>query len=180
MKKELLLGYKKRLIALAMIIPMTLTSLTGCNNLKYEKQENGIVEVTGTIDYDDFKHYKLVHITNKIAELDKYYLVDKRFINKKYYPTWFEYTDIETNMKVYQEKDGASYGDYKNFKTEIILDGLVDYLYKYDMIKEEYTIEDILHIKECLLSDDVLFKDVTANKPNVRRRIRIQDDLFII
>lgn len=179
MKKQLLLESKKRLIALAMIIPMTLTCLTGCNNLKYEKQENGIVEVTGTIDYDDFKNYKLVHITN-VAGLDKYYLVDKRSINRKYYPTWFEYTDIETNMKVYQEKDGASYGDYKNFKMEIILDVLVDYLYKYNMVKDEYTIEDILYIKECLLSDDTLFKDVTASKPNARRRIRIQDDLFTI
>lgn len=171
---------KRRLVAIAMAAYLGLTCLTGCNNLKYKKQENGIVEVTGTIDYDDFKHYKLIHITNKIAELDKYYLVDKRFINKRYYPTWFEYTDIETNMKVYQEKDGDSYGDFKNFKTEIILDGLVDYLYKYDMIKEEYTIEDILYIKECLLSDDTLFEDVTASKPITRRRIRIQDDLFII
>lgn len=171
MKKGLLLEYKKRLIALAMTVPMALTCLTGCNNLKYEKQENGIVEVTGTIDYDDLKIYKLVHITNEIAEIDTYYLV-VHYVGRGY----DQCVSVENGEIVYNSYND----DYKNFKIEIILDGLVDYLYKYDMVKEEYTIEDILHIKECLLSDDVLFPDVTANKPNARRRILIKDEQFII
>ena len=167
-----------------MTVPMALTCLTGCNNLKYEKQENGIVEVTGTIDYDDFKHYKLVHITNEIAELDKYYLVYGQGSYDRGNLLYINYIDIETDKEVFREADEERYevvcSDYKNFKMEIILDGLVDYLYKYDMVKDEYTIEDILYIKECLLSDDVLFPDVTANKPNARRRILINDEQFII
>ena len=171
---------KRRLTAIVMALYLALTCLTGCNNLKYEKQENGIVEVTGTIDYDDFKKYKLVHITNEIAELDKYYFVKNYTPERKNYPTWRKYIDIETDMKVYEENEGSSYGDFKNFKMEIIVDGLVDYLYKYDMVKEEYTIEDILYIKECLLSDEVLFPDDTASKPFTRRRILIDDKQFII
>ena len=170
---------KRRLAAIVMALYMGLTCLgiAGCNNLKYKNQENGIVEVTGTIDYDDFKHYKLVHITNKIAELDFYCLVEEHTYYNRYGSDQTIYTNIETDKEVYSDTND----DYKNFKIEIILDGLVDYLYKYDMVKEEYTIEDILYIKECLLSDDTLFKDVTASKPFTRRRrILIDDKQFII
>ena len=158
-KKILLLNQKKRLIALATAFTLAVTTLTGCNNLKYKSDENGIVVVTGDIDYNSFKGAKLIHVTNDIALIDKYYLVLEMSYNVKRYTTSYYYEDIETCKIVYK----ADNDDFKNFNVEIILDGLVDYLYKYDMVKDEYDIEDIKTFKDNLLSGEVLFPKVHSS-----------------
>lgn len=158
-KKILLLNQKKRLIALATVFTLAITTLTGCNNLKYKTQDNGIVVVTGDIDYNSFKGAKLIHITNDIALIDKYYLVlELPYSSDRYHYSSY-YRDIETGKTVYK----AEHDDFKNFDVEIVLDGLVDYLYKYDMVKDGYDIEDIKKFKDDLLSDEVLFPKVQSS-----------------
>ena len=167
--KDRYLELKYRLVALAMVLPMVLTGC-GDNKLEYVTNESGIVEVTGTISYDSLKNLKLVHITNEIAKLDKYYLVREYQYDIRYHPQLFYYDDIETNRRVYEENKGEGYGDFENFKLEIVLDGLVDYLWKYDMLKEEYTSEDIAKLKELLLADKDLFPDESLSNPLIKKR----------
>ena len=56
---------------------------------------------------------------------------------------------------------------------EIVLDSLVDYLWKYDMLKEEYTPEDIAMLKELLLADKDLFSDASLSNPLTKKREKI-------
>ena len=149
-----------------MITPMLVTSLTGCNNLKYETQDNSIVVVKGTIKWNAFKNAKLIHIKNEIAELDKYYLGTINKIINRYSSDETRYIDIETNKVVYSDIND----DFKNFTLEIVLDGMVDYLYKYDMVKDEYNIDDIKKFKEYLLTDERLFPSLKDTKPLTRKK----------
>lgn len=103
--KDKYLELKKKLIALAMVLPMILTGCSG-NKLEYVTNESGIIEVTGTISYDSLKNLKLIHITNEIAKLDKYFLVEDQCYDIRYNPTWIRYIDIEINREVYEEKNG--------------------------------------------------------------------------
>ena len=166
------LWLKKRLVALAMVFPMILTGCSGIK-LEYITNESGIVEVTGTISYDSLKNLKLVHVTNEIAKLDKYYLVREYRHDVRFHPELFYYDDIETSKRVYEKDKHESYGDFQNFNMEIILDGLVDYLWKYDMLKEEYTPEDITKLKELLLTDKDLFPDASLSNPLIKKREKI-------
>ena len=166
--KDKYLELKKRLVALAMVFPMI---LTGCsdNKLEYITNESGIVEVTGTISYGELKNLKLVYITNDKVKLGKYYLVSE-FILPGGGPQIIIYTDIETNREVFFEEFGDGFGDFKNFDMVIIVDFLVDYLWKYDMLKEEYTSEDIVKLKELLLTDKDLFPDASLSNPLTKKR----------
>lgn len=170
-KKDFLLDKKRRLLALAMAVTLTTTSLTACGSdtkLKYETQDNGIVIVTGEIKYDSLKKAKLVHIKNEIAEIDKYYLAIYE-TNVGRYNTKNIYIDIETGKIIYEEENE----DFKNFSLEVVLDGLVDYLYKYDMVKEKYNIEDIEFIKESLLNDQTLLPTLKSNQKSLKRKPNI-------
>ena len=42
---------------------------------------------------------------------------------------------------------------------DIILDSMVDFLYKYEMVKDEYSIDDVKNLKGLLLEEEQLFKD---------------------
>ena len=166
MKNKLL---RKQAFLLATSLTLGITSLTGCgNNLKYGISIEGSVIVTGSIEYDNLKKAKLVRVKNDIAELDEYYLVLSyhhqvgTVISDKLY-----YKDIETGEVVYSEQNK----DYKNFTIEIILDGIVDYLYKYNMIKDKYNIDDIERIKQNLLSDDTLISTNTTSKNTSRKKL---------
>lgn len=164
MKNKLL---RKQALLLATSLTLGITSLTGCsNNLKYGTSAEGSVIVTGSIEYDNLKEVKLVRIKNEIAELDEYYLVLSyhhtagRVISDKLY-----YIDIETGEVVYSEQNK----DFKNFTIEIILDGIVDYLYKYDIVKDEYNIDDIETIKQKLLEDETII-----NKKSISKKLTLK------
>lgn len=166
MKNKLL---RKQALLLAASLTLGFTSLTGCgNNLKYESSTEGSIIVTGSIKYDKLKKAKLIRIKNEIAELDEYYLVlayhhtAGRIVSNKLY-----YTDIETGKMVYNELDK----DFKNFTIEIILDGIVDYLYKYDIVKDKYNIDDIETIKQNLLSDETIIPTNTTSKNISRKKL---------
>ena len=169
--KVLLLKQKKRLIALAMITPMLVTSLTGCSRFKYEKQENGIVAVTGKISYDTLKKIKFVHIVNEKAKFDEYFVVipvehtDYRGVGTN----TFLYKDIETNIVVYDERDDL----YNNFKFEILSEHVIDYLFKYNMIKEEYNLDDLLILKDYLLADEILLPSLQRNNFSLKKKKKL-------
>ena len=65
----------------------------------------------------------------------------------RYGPNTIYYKSIEIGKKVYEQAND----DFKNFKMEIVIDHMVDYLYKYDMIKDNYSIEDVKSLKQLLL-----------------------------
>ena len=76
---------------------------------------------------------------------------------------------MENGKIVYASKDD----DFKNFNLEIVVDRLIDYIYKYDMVKDKYDIEDIKKIKEYLLLDETLnigkeMQEKENNKEEVR------------
>lgn len=151
-KKELLKQKKKALVLMVSAIVGT-TTLSGCgdNTFDYQYEEDGTVMVEGTISYVMLKNAKLVHLTNELAEIDEYLLV--RYHPGRYTSDTYYY-DIENGFEFYLESD-----KYKNFKMDIILDSMVDFLYKYDMIKDEYSIDDVKQLKQLLLEEDKLFKD---------------------
>ena len=149
-----LLKKKKMLLAYALATSLSIPALSSCgtNYFDYKVEENGELLVEGTITFDKFKKLKLIHLTNEIAEIDKYILAEEKEQVQMYNGSIFYYIDIETGKKVYNNKDD----DFKNFKLEIVVDRLIDYLYKYDMVKDSYDIEDIQKIKEYLLLDETL------------------------
>jgi len=156
-RKELLKQQKKALIYVLSAVIGT-TTLTGCGDtFDYQYEEDGTVTVEGTISYERIKKLKLVHLTNEIAEIDEYILAyeDSEYtsisrISRKCY-----YDSIETGRKFYSVNEE----EYKNFKIDIVVDHMVDFLYKYNMVKDEYSIDDIKKLKELLLQEEQLFKD---------------------
>ena len=168
------LSTKKKFLVYLMSVVMGTVSLTGCNNensFEYVKQEDGTIDVDGLEDYDDFKCIKLIHLTNEIAELDEYHLVYECEIWNRYVPSTIYYKSIETGKKVYEQTND----DFKNFKMEIVIDHMVDYLYKYDMVKDNYSIEDVKSLKQLLLEDEDVFNSVlqeSSNKVLSKRKIK--------
>ena len=166
-KKELLKQKKKALVLMVSAVVGT-TSLSGCSsNFDYYCEVDGTITADGMISYDNLKNAKLVHLTNGLAEIDKYIMV--LYNNGKYE---FEkyYYDIETGITVYSD----TIEEYKNFKMEVILDSMVDFLYKYDMVKDEYSIDDVKKLKGLLLEEEQLFKDnlETSSVKVLSRRIK--------
>ena len=161
-----LLKKKKMLLAYAIATSLSIPVLSSCgtNYFDYKIEENGDLLVEGTITFDKFKKLKLIHLTNEIALIDKYILVSE---DKENYRTYIKvsYVDMENGKIVYDSKNA----DFKNFNLEIVVDRLIDYIYKYDMVKDKYDIEDIKKIKEYLLLDETLNigKD-NNNKEEVR------------
>jgi len=167
--KEIILYQKKKLIVYTMMTTLGLTSLTGCvsSNFEYCTNGNGEVLVEGTIKFDDLKNLKLIHVTNKIAEFDEYYLV--RYFDDAAISSFGSqakgYVNIENNQIIYIYDDE----DYQNFNIEIVVDHLIDYLYKYDMIKETYNIEEVKKIKENLLNDEMINNIEETNKKVLKK-----------
>ena len=156
---------KKKLLVYLMSVLMGSISLTSCNNensFEYVQQEDGTIDVSGLESYDDFKCIKLIHLTNEIAELDEYHLVFECEIWKRYGPNEIYYKSVETGKEVYEQSND----DFKNFKMEIVIDHIVDYLYKYDMVKDNYSIEDVKSLKQLLLEDEDVFKSVLQESSN--------------
>lgn len=143
-----------------MLTSLGITSLTGCGEkFEYQIEENGIVSVEGNEEFDEFKKIKLVHLTNEIANLDEYYLASCHVIINPGEDT-IEYINIETGRIIYITTDD----DYQNFKIEVVVDFMVDYLYKYDMVKDNYTINDVITLKENLLNDETVISVEKTNK----------------
>lgn len=166
-----LLKKKKMLLAYALATSLSISALSSCgaNYLTYKVEENGDLLVEGTITFDECKKLKLIHLTNEIALIDKYILVSE---DKEIYRTYikFSYVDMENGKTVYK----SSEDDFKNFNLEIVVDRLIDYIYKYDMVKDKYDIEDIKKIKEYLLLDETLNigKDM-QEKENNKEEVRV-------
>lgn len=164
MKNKQLLN---RLLAFSAVATLGATSLTGCSNtINYEYSSETNIVATGPMEYNKLKNAKLVRLKNKIEELDEYYLVLSYHhtfngnISKKLY-----YVDIETGETIYSEQDK----DYKKFTIEIILDNLVDHLYKYNLVQDEYNIDDIETIKQKLLEDETII-----NKKSISKKLTLK------
>ena len=155
-RKELLKQQKKALIYVVSAVIGTMT-LTGCGSdqFDYQYEEDGTVTVEGTISYEKLKKLKFVHLTNEIALIDDYILVYEytEYIDR--YAARLCYKNYETGRKIYGENEE----DFKNFKIEIVVDHMIDFLYKYNMVKDEYSIDDVKKLKELLLQEEQLFKD---------------------
>ena len=151
-----LLKKKKMLLTYALAMSLSAASLTGCvgenKQFYYTTEENGDLLVEGTISFDMFKELKLIHLTNELAGIDKYILAKEYKYTSSSSAIVFNYVDMENGRKVYD----SSGNSFKNFNVEIIVDIMYDYIYKYDMIKDSYDIEDIKKIKEYLLNDETL------------------------
>ena len=166
-----LLKKKKMLLAYALATSLSIPALSSCRTdyCDYKVEENGDLLVEGTITFDEFKKLKLIHLTNEIAEIDKYILVEEKEYLQRYDSSRFAYIDMETGELIYDTEDD----DIKNFNLEIVVDRLIDYVYKYDMVKDNYDIEDIKKIKEYLLLDETLnvgkeMQEKENNKEEVR------------
>lgn len=150
-KKELL-RMKKKILIYTLTAIIGTTTITGCKDkFTYEYTNDGIITVDGKISYDTLKKLKLIHLINKNVELDKYLLVQKKK-DHMYRSNIYYYQDIETGRIIYHEKDEL----FQNFELEIIVDNMVDYLIKYNIVKEDYTIKDIQNLKQTLLMDETL------------------------
>lgn len=165
--KNLLLKKKKQLLTYVTAATIGVSALTGCGNqgFNYQKDKDGKIEkITGELDYDSFKNLKFIHLTNDIANIDEYILADQEVYYAAYSPSSEDYIDI-TNGNVVYDSDND---DYSNFNMDVIVDHMVNYLYKYDMIKDLYTIDDATKLKENLLNDPDLNIKQKANKRLVK------------
>lgn len=107
------------------------------------------MELVGYLSKDEVKELKFIHLSNSAVGKDEYVLVEHYYNVQR--GGWCEetYINIENGAAVYDFLDES----YKNFKVDILVDNMMDYLYKYDMIKDEYDIKDIQNLKENLLND---------------------------
>ena len=127
-----LLKKKKMLLAYALATSLSVSALTGCGNSGFSYlKENETIVANGVVNYDLVKSLKLIHLTNEIAQLDEYVLVSEILVFTKYKGSITYYEDVETGKQVYSTKGD----DFKNFEVEIIVEHMVDYLYKYDIVK---------------------------------------------
>lgn len=167
--KDILLYQKKRIIAYSMMTALGLTSLTGCGStdFEYNTKDNGKIVTTGEMNFNKTKNLKLIHITNEIAEFDEYYLA--RYFDDSTFSRVGSrskgYINIENDKIIYIYEDE----DYKNFTVEVIIDHLIDYLYKYDLVKDKYNIDDIKELKEKLLNDETIIKIEEPKKKSLNK-----------
>lgn len=165
--KKFLLKKKKQLLAYVTAATIGVSMLTGCGNtnFRYEKNKDGKIEtVSGEIDYDSFKDLKFIHLTNNITNIDDYILAKYFYSTTPRTGSLKIYTDIENGKEVYNSSDT----NYSNFNVDVIVDNMVDYLYKYNMMKDFYTIDDVTKLKENLLTDSDLNIKQKLNKKLVK------------
>lgn len=147
---------KKIFAYIGVITTLGVSTLTGCNNneFEYQYEENNLI-VNGTIDYNSLSELKLVYIENEQAAWEGYYLVQHKY--DRYIGN--SYLDIETNKLIYKETE-----EYANFKITFLVENMIDYIFKYNFLKEEYTIEDIKKLKEQLLQDETVVDLKSSNQ----------------
>lgn len=161
-KKTLLKKYKKKILTYAAISAIGVGALTGHHS--YQENENGVIELVGELDGSIVKNTKLIHLTNNGVKKDEYIIAKYQYINGKAGNDSEYYEDIENGKKVYDFRNS----NYDNFKVDIIVDNMTDYLYKYDMIQDKYTNEDIKELKENLLNDPDLNIKKSGNKQFIK------------
>lgn len=152
MKKNLI-DTKKRILAYITTTTLGISLLTGCSeDIKYTTNENGVVEINDDFSHNFVSKLKFIRLSNSVVNKDSYFLVDSISLTIGRGPNVKYYNNIENGVTIYE--DGSSM--YENFSVDIIIDNMEDYLYKYDMIKESYNLDDIKLLKENLLNDSSL------------------------
>lgn len=147
---------RKKLVACALACGISMSSLTGCYS--YGENSYGQEVIKGKVDIDVVKNLKLIRVYNETANYNEYFLARRGkvpFFNEYYY------NNIDDGYIVYDPSDD----DYKNFKVDVIIDdNMIDYLYRYNMKKDEYSGYDIKVLKSCLLNDPNLGKTIQKKK----------------
>lgn len=161
MKKNTLINQRRKLLAYLTSATIGVSILTGCGNeVKYQKNQDGQVEIANDLDSNIVNNLILIRLSNKTVEKDDYVLVTQ-VVNVSRELSTTSYTNIENGIIVYDTRKSI----YNNFSVEIIVDNMLDYLYKYDMIKNQYTNNDIEILKNNLINDpDLNIKKDTGKK----------------
>lgn len=147
-EKTKLLTTKKKIIAYTTLATLSASVLTGCGNnnddystFTYETTEDGNIKTNGTISYEILKNYIPIKINNIYGE-ETIFITEKKeqYIRMK---TYAEYTDILTNKIIIDQDDNLDFEE---------LEPMNNHLISMQMIKNEYTEDDIkqiiTHIKE--------------------------------
>lgn len=131
--------------------------------LKNEFQFYNIIKLAGEIESDIMNDTYLIHITNNIVMKDEYVIAKYQYMNGRgIYSEYYE--NIENGQKVYEFKSDK----YESFKVDIVVENMLDYLYKYDMIRDSYNKDDIKKLKDNLLNDPDLGINKSENKQLIK------------
>ncbi len=99
-------------------------------------------KVTGTLYYNELvDRYRLMSMTD-LKEIEHYYIVKKELYDE--YPRSFKLTEVESGVVIYRGELTIEKGPS--------LESLDDYLITYEVLKQEYSYQDIVdlinHIRE--------------------------------
>ncbi len=106
------------------------------NNLSSSK-------VTGTLYYTELvDRYRLTSMTD-LKEVEHYYIVKKELYDEC--PRSFKLTEVESGVVIYRGELTIEKGPS--------LESLDDYLITYEVLKQEYTYQDIVSLINCIRED---------------------------
>lgn len=134
----------KKILALGLSFALIPTVFAGCTkdddkpvNFEYATNEQGMYQMSGTIDYELLKKYCFIVVENSTSETKEYYICGKderkyenRVVVRCFYKNIYD-------EKVVFDTNGET------VRTIIFETELEDYLLAYDFVKANYTKEDI-------------------------------------
>ena len=142
MKKKELIRYKAGLAALMLSSGMLLTGCSKGFELKVDEERNLIAEEGSYINNDFIEKCYVVEAQSKITGESNIYLVKKDWAGK-YTMDTYNYIDVFTNMVLFinENEHNTSFEYIKETP-------LFDYLISLNLVKGEYSYEDMQNIYE--------------------------------
>ncbi len=128
-------------ISTSLVAGLGIYTLIGCeSDFSYNTGDNGQIEVSDTISYNNLIEYKFLvfHYPNNNIQI---YMAEEDVNSNGKYNISKDYYDIETNQRILFISDNYSEKDYglESFEEFKVENFLIEHKYQ----KNEYTIEDI-------------------------------------
>ena len=143
----------KRVLTGSVALTMLTSSLTACNNnyFTYEESSNGEIITSGTIGYDILKKCYYIEVYNSVYDTTEYFITsryDADIYQGIVIPLPLTYRNVINDKIVFEctDEEEKNTEDDTNSRTIIKEECLKDYLSENNLIKEQYTLEDVENI----------------------------------
>ncbi len=135
-----------RVLTGSVALVMLTSSLTACSNnyFDYEESSNGEIITSGTMGHDALEKCYYIEVYNSLYDTTEYYITS-RYNADMYQGVVIHlpltYRNVINNKIVFEcnEEDN----DTENVRTIVKEESLNDYLSDNDLVKEQYTLDDI-------------------------------------
>ena len=137
----------KKLIAGALALTFVTTGLTGCSDVSISEisytvnEQDGSKSIDGAVGYETLKYCSFYRVYNNKTNVKYYTIALQDAYNGSY---MVKYYDIFTGQYL-------NYSDYA-FKS---IDTVENYLINLDMVKEEYTVEELKELLNKFIETEI-------------------------